>query len=75
MKPGKKLTAFLIAGLLTVIPFTGCSKKEKRTAAGAAIGAGAGAGIGAAAGGGKGAAVGGVGGGILGGLIGRKTAK
>ena len=69
----KKIMLFLAC--VSIIGLTGCSKKEKRTAAGTLIGAAAGAGIGAAAGGIGGAAAGGVIGGLTGGLIGNATTK
>ena len=64
------VTLFLVGTIL----MSGCSKKDERTALGAALGAGVGAGIGAAAGGGGGAAAGGAIGAVTGGVIGRSTA-
>lgn len=54
---------------------TGCSSENKRTYAGAGIGAAAGAGLGALLGKGKGAAIGAVVGGALGGYVGHRMDK
>ena len=63
----------LLAGSSVV--FSGCSKREKKTALGAVIGGGLGAGVGAVAGGGGGALIGGGVGALGGGLIGNAAGK
>jgi outer membrane lipoprotein SlyB len=59
--------------MLAVSLSAGCTTTEKRTATGAAVGAGTGAVVGAIAGGGRGAAIGAAAGGVAGALIGRAT--
>ena len=61
------------AMMLAVTLSAGCTTTEKRTTAGAAVGAGTGAVIGGIAGGGRGAVIGAAAGGVAGALIGRAT--